>query len=72
MNICSVLTLGPTFEVNAQALATLDVETDLTVGLNYKIDNAQLVFPPSSAKAQAQGGAFKIGDTRKNSLQFVI
>jgi hypothetical protein len=58
-----VLTIGPTFEVNAQATANLDVQADMTIGLNFKIDNAQLVFPPSSAKAQAQGGAFNIGDT---------
>jgi hypothetical protein len=59
-----VLTVGPTFEVNAQAVANLDVDVDLTVGLNYKIDKAELIFPPSSKKAKAAGGTFNVGDTR--------
>ncbi|KAF9466288.1 hypothetical protein BDZ94DRAFT_1306284 [Collybia nuda] len=58
-----VLTVGPTFEVNAQAVASLDLDVGLTVGLNYKIDKAELIFPPNSKKAKAAGGTFKVGDT---------
>ncbi|KAG6908291.1 hypothetical protein DXG01_005392 [Tephrocybe rancida] len=50
-----VLTLGPTFEVNAQATAGLDIQADMTVGLNYHFDNAQLTFPSNSNKAQSAG-----------------
>ncbi|KAF9471862.1 hypothetical protein BDN70DRAFT_526087 [Pholiota conissans] len=56
-----ILTLGPSFKVDAQAKALLDVNVDMSVGLNYKIDNAQLVFPPSAKEASK--GAFNIGDT---------
>ncbi|KAG6856513.1 hypothetical protein H0H87_003601 [Tephrocybe sp. NHM501043] len=58
-----VLTLGPTFEVNAQATAGLDIQADMTVGLNYHLEKAQLIFPPDSKKAQAAGNAFTVGDT---------
>ncbi|KAF8066939.1 hypothetical protein FPV67DRAFT_1417007 [Lyophyllum atratum] len=59
----SVLTIGPTFEVNAQATAELDLQADLTVGLNYHVEKAQLVFPADSKKAKDAGGAFTVGDT---------
>lgn len=61
----SILSLGPTFQVNAQAVANLDVDLGLTVGINYKVDNAQLVFPPNSKKAS--GGSFNVEDTRASA-----
>ncbi|KAJ6608508.1 hypothetical protein B0H10DRAFT_2226802 [Mycena sp. CBHHK59/15] len=45
-NLPGILSIGPTFEVNANAKATLDLNVDLTVGINYHVDNAQLFFPP--------------------------
>jgi hypothetical protein len=56
-----ILTLGPSFQINAQATANLELDVGLTVGVNYQIDNAQLVFPPSSNKTS--GGTFNVGDT---------
>ncbi|KIM37638.1 hypothetical protein M413DRAFT_258841 [Hebeloma cylindrosporum] len=56
-----ILTLGPSFQVNAQAKAALDLDVGLSVGINYKNDNAELVFPPNSK--QASKGAFNVGDT---------
>ncbi|KAF8961154.1 hypothetical protein BDZ97DRAFT_1226986 [Flammula alnicola] len=56
-----ILTIGPSFQINAQATATLDVNVGLTVGINYKIDGAELVFPPNRNKSS--GGGFNIGDT---------
>ncbi|KAG6867774.1 hypothetical protein C0993_011259 [Termitomyces sp. T159_Od127] len=58
-----LLTIGPTFEVDAQASAGLDLQADTTVGLNYNLANAQLVFPPNSDQANNAGNAFTIGDT---------
>ncbi|KAJ7053177.1 hypothetical protein C8F01DRAFT_996912, partial [Mycena amicta] len=55
-----ILSIGPTFEVNANAKGTLDLNVDMTVGINYHIDNAQLVFPPNGKQS---GGAFQLGDT---------
>ncbi|KAF8186252.1 hypothetical protein BJ912DRAFT_467768 [Pholiota molesta] len=57
-----ILTIGPSFKIDAQATAKLDLGVDLTVGLNYNINGAQLVFPPNSGATQNQG-AFNIGDT---------
>ena len=62
--VCSILTIGPSFRVDARATAALDMNADLKVGISYKLDNAVLVFPSDSAKAQQQGSAFKVGDTR--------
>jgi hypothetical protein len=65
----SILTLGPSFQVNAQAKAALDLDVDLSVGINYKIDNAELVFPPNGK--QANTGAFNVSDTRTCLLVFL-
>ncbi|KAF8877430.1 hypothetical protein BD779DRAFT_1448510, partial [Infundibulicybe gibba] len=56
-----ILTIGPSFQVNAEAKAVLDLNMDLTVGLNYHIDKAQLVFPPK--QGQPTNGTFNLGDT---------
>ncbi|KAF7325034.1 hypothetical protein MKEN_00545900 [Mycena kentingensis (nom. inval.)] len=42
-----ILTIGPSFKIQAQAIATLDVEMDLDVDLSYCISNAKLFYPPS-------------------------
>lgn len=59
----SILSIGPTFDVNVEADAVLDLAVDLQVGLVYNISNAQLVFP-STGSAQSRG-EFNIGDTRE-------
>ncbi|CAA7262406.1 unnamed protein product [Cyclocybe aegerita] len=56
-----ILTVGPSFEINAQAIANLDINLGLKVGIKYKIDNAQLVFPPNSPRAG--NGTFSVVDT---------
>ncbi|KAF4610321.1 hypothetical protein D9613_010283 [Agrocybe pediades] len=56
-----ILEIGPSFQINAQAKATLDVDLTMNVGVNYKISNAKLIFPPSSD--EASGGSFSIEDT---------
>lgn len=58
-----ILTIGPSFRVDARATAALDMNADLKVGISYKLDNAVLVFPADSKKAQQQGSSFKVGDT---------
>ncbi|KAG6894631.1 hypothetical protein C0992_005325, partial [Termitomyces sp. T32_za158] len=59
----SIFTIGPTFEVDAQASAGLDLQADTSVGLNYNFNNAQLIFPPNSDQTNNAGNAFTIGDT---------
>jgi hypothetical protein len=66
-----ILTIGPSFKIDAQATAKLDLGVDLTVGLNYNINGAQLVFPPNSGANQNQG-AFNIGDTRRFLLLLLL
>ncbi|KAK0458185.1 uncharacterized protein EV420DRAFT_1682098 [Desarmillaria tabescens] len=57
-----ILAIGPTFEIDAQAVAKLDVALDLNVGVVYNISKAQFVFPPNKSD-NASGGSFDIGDT---------
>ncbi|KAG5638520.1 hypothetical protein H0H81_012157 [Sphagnurus paluster] len=56
-----ILTVDPSFVVNAQATAQVDAKADLTVGLNYHISKAQLTFPPN--KNAQDAGKFVVGDT---------
>ncbi|KAF8154920.1 hypothetical protein B0H34DRAFT_783905 [Crassisporium funariophilum] len=58
-----ILTIGPSLQINAQAIATLELNLGLTVGVNYHVGNAELVFPPNSERAKAAGGVFTLGDT---------
>ncbi|KAJ2923397.1 hypothetical protein H1R20_g13696, partial [Candolleomyces eurysporus] len=58
-----ILTIGPSFYIDAKASATLDINADLNVGLNYKIEKASMVFPLTSKYAVKQGGAFQFVDT---------
>ncbi|KAJ7251009.1 hypothetical protein C8J57DRAFT_1666876 [Mycena rebaudengoi] len=55
-----IFSIGLTFQVNANAKATLDVNVDMTVGINYHVEKAQLFFPP---KGQGSTGAFSLGNT---------
>jgi hypothetical protein len=57
-----ILTIGPSFRIDAQAGAQLDVNADVTVGISYKVDKATLVFPPQSG--QDNSGAVKLKHTR--------
>lgn len=54
-----MFTLGPFFNLFAEATLDIDTEVHLGVDLAYHVDNLQLVFPPSdghssSAKATPQ------------------
>ncbi|KAJ7266370.1 hypothetical protein B0H12DRAFT_1099380 [Mycena haematopus] len=62
LDIPGILSVGPTFTVNAQATANLDVNLDMQTEINLQINNAQLSFPPGSGSAP-NGNAFSIGDT---------
>lgn len=55
-----MLSIGPTFEVNGQAKASLDLDVDMNVGLSYHIENVQFTFP----KGRKQSGTFSPKDTR--------
>ncbi|KAF8896684.1 hypothetical protein BD779DRAFT_1433082, partial [Infundibulicybe gibba] len=56
-----ILSIGPNFQINAEATAVLDLNVDLNVGVNFHISNAQMTFPPSSG--QGSSGAFQLDDT---------
>ena len=58
----SVITVGPSFKLNAQAIATLDINLGLTADLAYKVDNTRLFFPPQNG-LESKGNA-KAEDTR--------
>ncbi|KAK0200009.1 hypothetical protein DFS33DRAFT_1267684 [Desarmillaria ectypa] len=57
-----ILTIGPSFEIDAQAKATLDVNVDLNVGIVYNISQAQFIFPSNDDNASGSG-SFNTGDT---------
>ncbi|KAJ3569322.1 hypothetical protein NP233_g5127 [Leucocoprinus birnbaumii] len=54
-----VLSIGPTFQINAQGKASLDLDVDMTVGVKWNIDQAKFTFPTGGS----QGGSFTPGDT---------
>ncbi|KAK7000659.1 hypothetical protein R3P38DRAFT_2797360 [Favolaschia claudopus] len=41
-----ILTIGPSFKVQGEVAANLDVELDLTVDLSYCISGAKFFYPP--------------------------
>ncbi|KAJ7708197.1 hypothetical protein B0H17DRAFT_1031883 [Mycena rosella] len=56
-----ILTIGPTFKIQAQATATLDVNVDAKVVLAYHVENAKLFFPKSDSLTS--GGTFNPADS---------
>ncbi|KAF8206079.1 hypothetical protein K438DRAFT_499039 [Mycena galopus ATCC 62051] len=46
LNFPGILEIGPTFKVQGQVVANLDVELDLTVDLSYCISGAKFFYPP--------------------------
>ncbi|KAJ7333435.1 hypothetical protein DFH08DRAFT_306238 [Mycena albidolilacea] len=54
-----ILTLGPSFQVNARGIATAELAADLTLGINYHVNGAKLSFPTGSQSA----GTVSLGDT---------
>ncbi|KAG7086957.1 hypothetical protein E1B28_002874 [Marasmius oreades] len=61
LDIPGIFSIGPTFTINAQAVATLDLNVDMTVGFVYNVNKATLFFPDKDNKES--GGDFEIGDT---------
>ncbi|KAJ7479627.1 hypothetical protein FB451DRAFT_1448692 [Mycena latifolia] len=57
-----LLTVGPSFQVNAQFVGDVDIQLDMTVGINFDVNNAQLSFPPDDSN-KPDSNAFSIGDT---------
>ncbi|KAJ7929628.1 hypothetical protein B0H13DRAFT_2539771 [Mycena leptocephala] len=57
-----LLTVGPSFQVDAQATALLDVQADVELAIRVAVKNARLTFPPSSGAAP-NAKAFSVGDT---------
>ncbi|KAL5520933.1 hypothetical protein ACEPAF_2936 [Sanghuangporus sanghuang] len=47
LSIPGILSLGPSFEIDAQAFATVDLEVTMDVDLAYSFSELQLFFPPS-------------------------
>ncbi|KAJ6472874.1 hypothetical protein C8R47DRAFT_987651 [Mycena vitilis] len=54
-----ILSIGPTFQVNARGTATAELAADLALGINYHVKNAQMSFPSGTQS----GGSFSLGDT---------
>lgn len=45
IRILIIFSVGPSFVVNAKAVATLELEVDITLGLAHNITNGRLLFP---------------------------
>ncbi|KAF7368510.1 hypothetical protein MVEN_00174200 [Mycena venus] len=54
-----ILSVGPTFQVNARGTATAELAADLTLGINYHVNGAKMSFPSGGQS----GGSFSLGDT---------
>lgn len=67
-----IITVGPSFQVDAQVVGQVDVQMDMTVGVNLDVQNAQLTFPPdATGSSPANASAFSLGDTRASFLPTV-
>ena len=59
----SILTIGPSFKLNARAIASLDLDIDLAVDIAYKVENTKVFFPPQRGKKS--GGIAMPENSRK-------
>ncbi|TFY69647.1 hypothetical protein EVJ58_g320 [Rhodofomes roseus] len=51
LDIPGILSVGPTFHINAKATVTIDVGVGLDVGFEFSADNLELYFPPASTSS---------------------
>lgn len=65
-----ILTIGPTFKIQAQATGTLDANVDAKVVLAYSIQDAKLFFPKSDSLTS--GGTFNPADSRVSCLSLCL
>ncbi|KAJ6546623.1 hypothetical protein B0H10DRAFT_2131051 [Mycena sp. CBHHK59/15] len=61
LNFPGILTVGPSFTVTGQVTGNVDLNLDMTVGVNFDVKNATLKFPSDGKQA---AGQFNLGDTR--------
>lgn len=66
-NVFRILKIGPSFEVNGKAIASLDLDVDMTVGFNYTIGSAKFTFPPTGNSPAVSAS---IGDTCMSYLSY--
>ncbi|KAG7441408.1 uncharacterized protein BT62DRAFT_937177 [Guyanagaster necrorhizus] len=57
-----IFSVGPSFEIDAEAKAELDANLDLSVGVVYNISQAQFIYPPDGGNTTSSG-SFNAGDT---------
>ncbi|KAJ7067343.1 hypothetical protein C8F01DRAFT_958388, partial [Mycena amicta] len=57
-----ILTVGPSFTVDAEISGQVDITMDMTVGVNMDLSNATIAFPPDKSNAPS-GNSFSLGDT---------
>ncbi|EJD01947.1 uncharacterized protein FOMMEDRAFT_20739 [Fomitiporia mediterranea MF3/22] len=53
LDIPKILSLGPTFNIDAEAKATIDLDVAMSVDLAYGVSDLQLFFPPSDGKTSS-------------------
>ncbi|KAJ7474868.1 hypothetical protein FB451DRAFT_1558119 [Mycena latifolia] len=58
-----ILSLGPTFNIYGELIASLDADVSVSVDLAYTVDDAKVYFPPET---QASGGGFTPAKTSVN------
>ena len=66
MHYFSILTIGPSFKLNARAIASLDLDIDLAVDIAYKVENTKVFFPPQRGKKS--GGIAMPENSRKRFI----
>ncbi|KAK6969370.1 hypothetical protein R3P38DRAFT_3243486 [Favolaschia claudopus] len=57
-----ILSVGPSFTLDGQISGDVDIIMDASLGMNLKVNNAQLTFPRDE-NSQPISSAFTIGDT---------
>lgn len=53
LSIPGIISVGPRFSINAQAVGKLDVTTDATVTACYTLPNLQMVYPQDQGASNA-------------------
>lgn len=67
---CRLITVGPSFNIFAEATLEIDIEVHLAVDLAYHVDNLQLVFPPSSGHSSS--ASVTPQDSREHAQQSLL
>lgn len=68
----SILTLGPSFNIDLEGIAALETDLDLSMNIAYNIHKGQFIFPPDQGNSSVNPTPAQTSERLRNSMCSVV